>query len=77
MGTDFYQAVKWLIEGKKVRRKYWAYNSYWHICEGALFWKDESVVTIYQNHMTADDWEIYNDLEKKVKGESRADERSC
>lgn len=68
--ANFEQVIKWLREGKKVRRPIWKPRTFWALG------KDECVVCNHNNsdfleiphihveQLKAADWEIYEDKEK-------------
>ena len=58
--ANFKQAIKWLKDGKKVRRPNWKKDSHW------IFGRDQTILFhgitnahIHLNQIEADDWEIY------------------
>ncbi len=58
--TDFNQAIKWLKEGKKVRRPSWNINSYWKLSvDDKIGWVDGTTAHVHLNQINAKDWEIY------------------
>jgi len=66
---NFKQAVKWLNEGKKVRRPSWEENSFWTLgIDQSICWKDGRTAHIHVNQIEANDWEIYEEKkELKIK----------
>ena len=77
--ADFNQAIKWLKEGKKVRREYWTVESLYckysdkvwggsKMKEGIFFFKDNSENTLKTEFIFLDfeatDWEIYEEDDK-------------
>ena len=77
--SNFQQAIKWMKEGKKVRRKLWQ-NSYMFLnkSKGEGNYKIEGDMLSTMEHLSyysfeATDWEIYGEeinLEKKSFSES-------
>ena len=72
---NFTKVIEALIEDKKVRRKSWDENKYWHMDnrDGVLSWNMQhgisSVAHVRKSQFEADDWEIYGEtkLEKLKK----------
>ena len=66
MGT-IKQAIQWLREGKKVTRPCWVEDSYWIIgADEKLCWSDKQTAHIHLNQLEANDFEIYNDIKKRI-----------
>lgn len=61
--SDFNQAVKWLREGKKVRRKEFPKGAWWDHEYGSLFCNvsayNPKTITASIGNFIATDWEIY------------------
>lgn len=65
MKSNFNQAIKWLKEGKKVRRPSWKEDSYWKLGEDeSIQWVTGQAAHIHLNQINADDWEIYEEKQK-------------
>ncbi len=65
--TNFNQAIRWLKEGKKVRRPSWNIDSYWKLgIDEKICWSDGHTAHIHLNQIKAKDWEIYE--EQKITG---------
>ena len=60
--SDFQQAIKWLKEGKKVRRKFWLKDVYWEHEYGSIFCNkgdNEPKTAAFDFHnIDSTDWEI-------------------
>ncbi len=69
--ADFQQAVKWMKEGKKVRRAASSVSDYRFMDEGRIKYNLNGVVTpgITGNAVEATDWEIYEEEEDWELGE--------
>lgn len=62
--ADFQQAIKWLKEGKKVRRKYWNKDYAVYLSEGGIWYKERDAEfrnTFYVGDFEATDWEIFEE----------------
>ncbi len=60
--SDFKQAIKWLKDGKKVRRKNFGKPRYLHLTVGSVIELDVLGVYPFKIHdLEADDWEIYEE----------------
>ncbi len=61
--SDFQQAIKWLKEGKKVRRKSWENKDYHYVRIGDLIYimSGERSLTDNLINMEGDDWEIHEE----------------
>lgn len=64
--STFKQAIKWLEEGKKIRRLKWEKYSYW------ILGHDQTIkfigitnAHVHLNQINADDWEIYKESKKE------------
>lgn len=55
--ADFMQAIKWLKEGKKIRRKDWEPN-YFLLKGGVIYWDDGQEAIMDLERYNANDWEI-------------------
>ena len=80
--SDFQQAIKWLKEGKKVRRNEESWLKHFDYCrdgvegccEGlAEYYKNDKWVRgksgeFWMNDFEATDWEIYEENGKKIRG---------
>ena len=61
--SNFNQAIKWLKEGKKVRRPSWEENNYWILgIDEKISFKDGTTTHIHVNQIEAKDWEIYEEM---------------
>ncbi len=67
--SKFKQALKWMDEGKKVRRPKWKEKSFW------AFGRDEAILfmgvltaKVHLKQIMADDWEIYEEPKKEIPG---------
>jgi len=66
--VKFNTALKWMEEGKKVRRPKWKEASYWAFGQDqGITFKGIRIAHVHLNQIIAEDWEIYKDknLEKK------------
>ena len=59
--AGIFQTIKWLREGKKVRREGWKEGSYWVLGDDErINWKFEAAkVSLYQ--IEATDWELFKE----------------
>lgn len=70
MMADFMQAVKWMKEGKKVRRQNWCVGNYIYLGKNShyLYYDGKVFVTTYMD-TEATDWEIYEEeVKESTKG---------
>ena len=61
--ADFMQAIQWMKEGKKVRRKVWTKRFFIYV-EGYDIYNEEGKLTKrfqYFGHFKATDWEVLED----------------
>lgn len=67
--SDFNQAIKWLEEGKKVRRPSWEEKSYWIFgIDKVISWTDGRNAHIHLNQIEATDWELYEEKKEEIIG---------
>ena len=65
--SNFNQAIKWLMEGKRIRRPVWKLLSYWEIgSEQRICYVNGLNAHVHLNQIEAMDWEIYEDAKLKV-----------
>ena len=59
--AGIFQTIKWLREGKKVRRPSWEEGSYWVLgeCE-KIEWVDGDA-KVHLNQIEATDWELFKE----------------
>jgi len=59
--VNFEQAIKWLREGKKIRRPCWNLSSFWRLgIDESIEWEEGEAI-VHLNQIEADDWEIYEE----------------
>ena len=59
--ADFKQAVKWMKEGKKVRRKTWIHPGYLYSNGIHIFHENGNELRCFIEFLEATDFEIYNE----------------
>jgi len=61
--SNFKKAMKWLEEGKKIKRPDWQENSYWFLEEVTqrICWRDGTPAKVYLEQLKAKDWKIFNE----------------
>jgi len=69
--SKFKQAIKWLKEGKKVRRSIWNDEQYIFLCDDSfegrkILLQNNKEVHLKFKQFDADDWEIYEEKEKTL-----------
>jgi len=58
--VNFTQAIKWLQQGKKIKRPIWSNDSYWTLgIDDVLLWADDTTAKVHLDQINAKDWEIY------------------
>lgn len=66
--ATFSQAIRWLKEGKKVRRPSWEEKSYWVLGPNEVItWMHENDARVHLNQIKAKDWEIYKEKQDQIK----------
>ncbi len=69
--ADFTQAIKWMKEGKKVRRESWLPKYFWKVDKALIVESHEGVIDSRDIYTIGEsDWEIYEedaDLSSKAK----------
>jgi hypothetical protein len=74
--ANFEQAIKWLREGKKIKRPEWKEGSYWTLgIDETVMWNKDIIAHIHLNQIEAKDWEIYEEshslLHSRLKNQLR------
>ena len=65
--SNFKQAIKWLEEGKKVRRLKWKEDSYWIFgVHKVISFHGITNAHVHLNQIKATDWELYKERKPKV-----------
>ena len=60
--TNFKQAIRWLREGKKIRRPSWDEKSYWELGKGEVIcWTNGPFAHVHLKQIKAYDWEIFEE----------------
>ena len=63
--SNFKQAIKWMREGKKVRRPKWNEDSYWEMGSEERICFHGRNAHVHLNQIEEKDWEIYEEPKKE------------